>query len=102
MNKTGEKEEEEEEEEEEEGFTFHDLSDGEKEELLIALGYGVNQDGYITKNGSPIQGRYSDDPVPLKNASIVPDKKSDDAAVIFNTSAVSLSRYIREHLEGDG
>ncbi|MBS1263228.1 MAG: hypothetical protein MAG715_00400 [Methanonatronarchaeales archaeon] len=74
---------------------FHDLGEGEKIELLKALGYDADEDGYIVdRDGDPYTERYSGEEIRLENASILPG-----STVIVDTNALSLSRYIGEYLD---
>lgn len=76
-------------------FEFQDADEDVKREILLAYGYDVDEDGFVIgPDGEPHEDPYTGEEVLLEGASILPG-----SAIVINTSAISLSRYIREHLE---
>ncbi len=74
---------------------FIKLSDEQKFMLLQALGYNVDSNGFIVdKSNTKVKCDYSKSPVLFKNASILPG-----STIIVNTSLITLSEYISDHLE---
>ncbi|MFC2163221.1 hypothetical protein ACFLRF_06020 [Candidatus Altiarchaeota archaeon] len=68
-----------------------DLSEKEKEIYLDILGYQVDSDGFITKNGDVVTCPYTDEKVEFKKASILPG-----STVIMNTNTMTLAHYLAE------
>lgn len=76
---------------------FQSLSEGEKLELLKALGYDVDEEGFIVNpDGSLHKGKYTGEEVLFENAFIMPG-----STVIDTASSVTLSKYIGEYIETD-
>ena len=76
---------------------FISLGDEQKLVLLKSLDYDVDYNGYIVdKNNKKVMCRYSNQPVLLKNASILPG-----STILLNTSLITISDYISEFLESD-
>lgn len=78
------------------GISFIDLTVEERTFLLDALGYGVDQDGYILdlEKEKPYKDSLSKEAVHIENASILPS-----STVIINTSPLSLSEYFTTFIE---
>jgi hypothetical protein len=75
---------------------FLDLSKEKKKLLLLALGYKVDEKGFIRwhDSGRKVQCRYTKRPVHFNESSILPG-----STIVINTTPTSLSKYIEEYLE---
>lgn len=62
--------------------------------LLKELGLGVDEKGYITKDGGQILDRYIDRPVRIENMAIFPG-----SAVVLDDNPLSIASYIEEYGE---
>jgi hypothetical protein len=68
------------------------LTNEEKRVLLDALGYDVDEESYIIDSqGNKVIDKYSDIPVKLERASILPG-----STVIVDTNTFSLSEYFED------
>jgi len=68
------------------------LTDEEKKVLLDALDHGVDNEGYvIDSEGNRVIDRYSDIPIKLERASILPG-----STVIIDTNSFSISEYFED------
>jgi len=74
------------------------LNDEQKSILLKALDYGIDSKGFIieTKTNKKVLCKYTNKPVSLNNASILPG-----STIIINTSLITLSEYTSEYLESE-
>ena len=74
---------------------FLSLSDEKKKILLKALGYGIDNQGFITdENSNRVLCKYTGVEVPFINASILPG-----STIIINTSPYTISKYLEEYVE---
>lgn len=62
--------------------------------LLKELGLGVDQNGYITKNGNQVLDPYIEQPVHVENMAIFPG-----STVVLDNNPLSLALYIEEYGE---
>jgi len=62
--------------------------------LLKELGLGVDENGYITKDGKQVLDRYIDQPVPVENMAIFPG-----SAIVLDDNPLSIASYIEEYGE---
>ena len=62
--------------------------------LLKELGLGLDEDGYITKNGRQVLDRYIDQPVRIENMAIFPG-----SALVLDDNPLSIASYIEEYGE---
>ena len=79
------------------------LTDEQKTVLLDALGYGVDEDGYVVELEAPdgtqnkrVKDRYTNEDVKLENASVLPG-----STIIIDTNAFSISEYFEEFGQKD-
>ena len=74
---------------------FLQISNNKKKILLKALGYEVNEKGFVTdEEGAVVRCKYSHRGVHIKEASILPG-----STIVINTTPVTLAAYIEEYLE---
>ncbi len=75
---------------------FDRLDENENRVLLKALGYDINEKGFVVEEHTKnlIWCRYTNKPVKFDEASILPG-----STIIINTIPISLSSYIEEFLE---
>lgn len=74
---------------------FIKLTSKEKRVLLDCLGYDVKNGAVFTKkDGEPHICPYTERPVMLEEASVMPG-----STVVFNTTELSLAQYFTEHEE---
>lgn len=62
--------------------------------LLKELGLGVDENGYITRDGKQVLDRYIDQPVRVENMAIFPG-----STVVLDDNALSIASYIEEYGE---
>lgn len=62
--------------------------------LLKELGLGVGEDGVITKDGSQVLDKYTDQPVQIENMAIFPG-----STVVLDDNPLSIASYIEEYGE---
>ena len=72
------------------------MKEEQKKILLKALGYGINEHGFIIEENTKkiVWCRYTNKPVKFDQASILPG-----STIIINTTPIALSSYIEEFLE---
>lgn len=75
---------------------FLSLNKEKKELLLLALGYRIDEKGFIcwSDTGRKVRCKYTKRPVHFNEASILPG-----STIVINTTPTSLSKYIEEYLE---
>lgn len=62
--------------------------------LLKELGLGVDEDGYITKDGEQVQDKYIEQPVRLDNMALFPG-----STIVLDDNPLSIVSYIEEYGE---
>jgi hypothetical protein len=62
--------------------------------LLKELGLGVDENGYITKDGKQVLDKYIDQPVRTENMAIFPG-----SAIVLDDNPLSIVSYIEEYGE---
>lgn len=62
--------------------------------LLKELGLGVDENGYITRDGEQVLDKYIGQPVQVENMAIFPG-----SAVVLDDNALSIASYIEEYGE---
>ena len=65
-----------------------------KRELLKKLGYDIDNEGYVTKDGKRVIDKYADKPVKFSNIAILPG-----STVAIDDNPVSIASYFEEHAE---
>lgn len=74
--------------------SLKDMPSDLKSLLLKELGLGVDETGYITKDGKQVLDRYIDQPVRIENMAIFPG-----SAVVLDDNPLSIASYIEEYGE---
>jgi hypothetical protein len=62
--------------------------------LLKELGLGVDERGYITRDGKQVLDKYIGQPVPIENMAIFPG-----STVVLDDNPISITSYIEEYGE---
>ena len=62
--------------------------------LLEELGLGIDEDGYITRDGERVSDKYIDQPVRVENMAIFPG-----STVVLDDNPLSIASYIEEYGE---
>jgi hypothetical protein len=63
-----------------------------KEVLLKELGLGVDEHGYVTRDGRVIHDKYVDQPVSAENMMILPG-----STIVLDDNPLSIALYIQEY-----
>ena len=62
--------------------------------LLRELGLGVDESGYVTKDGKQVLDKYLDQPVRMDNMAIFPG-----SSIVLDDNPLSIALYIEEYGE---
>jgi len=76
--------------------SLKDMPSNLKSLLLKELGLGVDENGYITKDGEQVLDRYTNQPVRIENMVILP---GSIGAVVLDDNPLSIASYIEEYGE---
>ncbi|MDG6989504.1 MAG: hypothetical protein JRN21_09355 [Nitrososphaerota archaeon] len=68
-----------------------------KTKLLNYLGFAVDKEGFVTKDGRRVVDKYSGEEVTMDNMDIMPGRRGD--AVILDHNILSLASYFDEYGE---
>ena len=60
--------------------------------LLKELGLGVDEHGYVTRDGRVVRDKYIDQPVSAENMMILPG-----STVVLDDNQLSIALYIQEY-----
>lgn len=63
-----------------------------KNTLLKELGLGVDELGYVTRDGQVVRDKYIDQPVNVENMMILPG-----STIVLDNNPLSIALYIQEY-----
>ena len=74
--------------------SLKDIPDDLESLLLKELGLGVDENGYITKDGRQVLDKYIEQPIQVKNMAIFPG-----STIALDDNPLSIASYIEEYGE---
>ena len=68
------------------------LDNNQRVAILKKLGYTIDEKGFITKNKKRVKCKYSDEPVHINNAAVLPG-----SVEVINANPITMAEYFLEH-----